>query len=362
MSVLSDHAPSAVSMAPITASSVSSHSIKSPLCSKRITIVGAFGLVGREVLGILESLGVPIENISALGSARSAGTRLPFGGGELSIDEVSEKAFDACDVALFCTDAKTAHRFAPVAIARGVRVVDNSSAFRLDDSVPLVIPEINGAELGNDAQLAANPNCSTIIMLMAIEPIRRAFGVSTTIVSTYQAASGAGRAALDELRSQTAAVLEDREAQPRSFPVPCAFNVFPHESAVDSETGLNVEESKIIAEARKILSTPRFDVAPTCVRVPVERCHSQSIVLELDRPATLEEVAEVAHAFPGVVFHADPALLVTPRDVAGTDLVSISRARLSGDGRRLSIWVCGDQLRKGAALNAIQIAERLVAL
>jgi aspartate-semialdehyde dehydrogenase len=241
-------------------------------------------------------------------------------------------------------------------------VVDNSSAYRLDPNTPLVVPEVNGELLDDGPMLVANPNCSTILLLLAVEPVRRAFGVRSVIASTYQAVSGAGRAAVEELFSQTRDVLDGKAPSPSAFPVPCAFNVFPHESAVDRETGLNVEESKIIAESRKILALPGLDISPTCVRVPVERCHSQSVTIELERPATRGAVVELFASFPGVAINADPAALVTPRDIAGSDLISISRPRLSRDGLRLSLWTCGDQLRKGAALNAVQIAERLAAV
>lgn len=333
----------------------------SPLRIKRIAIVGAYGLVGREALAILESMGVPSENIGVFGSVRSAGTGITYGNARLTIAELVEASLHDFDVAVFCTDSNTARRYAPQATKRGVCVVDNSSAFRLDENVPLVVPEINGYKLDAMPSLVANPNCSTIILLMAIEPFRQAFGVSSAIVSTYQAVSGAGRRALEELRTQTADVLAGRSPVPKAFPVPCAFNVFPHESDVDASSGMNVEEQKIVAESRKILESPQFDVVPTCVRAPVERCHSQSVVLELERPATMGSVAGVAGAFSGIAFNADPDARVSPWDISGTDLVSISRARVSRDGQRLALWVCADQLRKGAALNAIQIAERLAA-
>jgi aspartate-semialdehyde dehydrogenase len=284
---------------------------------------------------------------------------MPYGDGDLTIAELREGTLDGCDVALFCTDADTARAHAPAANAAGVRVVDNSSAFRLDASTPLVVPEVNGHLLDDGPMLVANPNCSTIILLLAVEPVRRAFGVRTVLASTYQAISGAGRAAVQELFAQTREVLDGKAPRPEAFPVPCAFNVFPHESPVDRQTGLNVEETKVIAESRKILAMPDLDVVPTCVRVPVERCHSQSLTLELERTATLGSVAEVFGSFPGVAFNADPAALVTPRDIAGTDLIAISRPRLTRSGHRLGLWTCGDQLRKGAALNAVQIAERL---
>ena len=330
------------------------------LASNTIAVVGAYGLVGREALKILHARGVSIECVRALGSSRSAGSKVECGEGTLSIDELREGSLDGCDIALFCTDADTARAHVPGAIAQGVRVVDNSSAYRLDPDTPLVIPEVNGDELGAGPMLVANPNCSTIIMMMAVEPVRRAFGLRSIIASTYQAVSGAGRAALEELFAQTRDLLDGKPPNASAFPVPCAFNVFPHESQVDPETGLNIEESKIIAESRKILGDTQLDISPTCVRVPVERCHSQSITLELEQPTSLGAVAGVFGAFPGVAFNADTSVLITPRDIAGTDLVSVSRARVSRDGTRLSLWVCGDQLRKGAALNAVQVAERLV--
>lgn len=332
----------------------------SPLAQCRIAIVGAYGLVGREAIEILRSRGVAPQRISAYGSARSAGKLLPYGDEALTIEALGEGSLEGHGVALFCSDADTARTHAPNAIRAGVRVVDNSSAYRLEKDTPLVVPEINGQLLDEGPMLVANPNCSTIILLMAVEPVRRAFGVRSVIASTYQAVSGAGRAALEELFDQTRAVLDGKPPEPRAFPVPCAFNVFPHESAVDPSTGLNVEESKVIAESRKILDAPDLEILPTCVRVPVERCHSQSITIELGSPATPGALAEVYGAFPGVAYNGDPRALMTPRDIAGTDLVSISRPRLARDGRRISIWVCGDQLRKGAALNAVQVAERLV--
>lgn len=334
----------------------------SSLVDQTVAVVGAYGLVGREALTILADRGVPIERVRAFGSARSAGTVVPYGDGELTIAELREGGLQGCDIAIFGTDAQTANAHAPAANAAGVRVVDNSSAYRLDPNTPLVVPEVNGQLLDDGPMLVANPNCSTILLLLAVEPVRRAFGVQSVIASTYQAISGAGRAAVEELFAQTRDVLDGKSPKPGAFPVPCAFNVFPHESPVDPDTGLNVEESKIIAESRKILALPDLDISPTCVRVPVERCHSQSLTIELERPVTRGAVVEVFASFPGVAINADPAALITPRDISGTDLVSISRPRLSRDGLRLALWACGDQLRKGAALNAVQIAERLAAV
>lgn len=334
----------------------------SPFAGSMIAIVGAFGLVGREALSILADRGVPSDRVRTFGSARSAGTGIPYRDGELVIAELQEGSLAGCDIAIFCTDADTARAHIPPAMASGVRVVDNSSAYRLDPETPLVVPEVNGHLLDDGPMLVANPNCSTILLLLGVEPVRRAFGVRSVIASTYQAISGAGRAAVEELLTQTREVLDGKAPHHSAFPVPCAFNVFPHESAVDSETGLNVEEAKIIAESRKILGAPDLDISPTCVRVPVERCHSQSLTIELERAATPEAVAEVFGSFPGVGFNADPAALITPRDISGSDLISVSRPRLSRSGLRLSLWTCGDQLRKGAALNAVQVAERLTAV
>ncbi len=334
---------------------------ESPLAGTTIAVVGAYGLVGREALSILAGAGVPIDRIRAFGSQRSAGTPVAYGPGEVVIARLEPGALQDCGIAIFCTDADTARAFIPQATAAGVRVVDNSSAYRLDPSTPLVVPEVNGGLLDDGPLLVANPNCSTILLLLAVEPVRRAFGVQAVLASTYQAVSGAGRAAVEELFEQSRRLMDGDEPRPDVFPVSCAFNVFPHESPVDPASGLNVEEAKIIAESRKILGAPDLDVVPTCVRVPVERCHSQSVTLELERPATMGALAEIFGSFPGVAFNGDPEALITPRAIAGSDLVSISRPRLSRNGRRLGLWTCGDQLRKGAALNAIQIAERLVA-
>ncbi|MFI4915180.1 MAG: aspartate-semialdehyde dehydrogenase, partial [Phycisphaerales bacterium JB060] len=294
----------------------------SPLAAASIAVVGAYGLVGREALSILAHRGVPREHVRAFGSARSAGTAVPYRDGELTIAELQpnpeESPLAGCDAAIFCTDADTARGHIPQATAAGVRVVDNSSAFRLDPATPLVVPEVNGHLLDERPMLVANPNCSTILLLMAVEPIRRAFGIRAVLASTYQAVSGAGRVAVEELFTQTRDALEGRAPRPGAFPVPCAFNVFPHESGVDPATGLNGEESKIIAESRKILAMPDLDVAPTCVRVPVERCHSQSLTIELERAASRGTVVEVLASFPGVAINADPAALLTPRDIAGS--------------------------------------------
>lgn len=339
-----------------------------------VAVVGATGAVGREALAILNERGVARERIIALASERSAGTKLGYGAGEIPVIALDEgsaaRAFQRAEVAIFCADAETARRFAPVAVERGAFVVDNSSAFRMDPGVPLVVPEVNGALLDAGAEVVANPNCSTILLLVAIEPLRRRFGVRSIVVSTYQAVSGAGMAAIDELRTQTTGVLAGRAASPKVFREPCAFNVFSHDSAIDPATGLNVEEKKLIDETRKIWGDSRVAITPTCVRVPVERAHSESVVVELREPAREDEVRLALGSAAGVSIVDDRAsnAFPTPLKASGIDDVLVGRIRpdpsagFDGRGRcaRWCLWLSGDQIRKGAALNAVQIAERLL--
>jgi aspartate-semialdehyde dehydrogenase len=325
----------------------------------RIAIIGATGAVGREALAILAQRHVSPERIVALGSTRSAGTSIPYLGTQLSVHELRDDAIPECDLALFCADADTALRFAPRFAEHGSLVVDNSSAFRTDPSVPLVVPEINGHLLDADPppRIVANPNCSTIMLLVALEPIRRALGVRAVTVSTYQAVSGAGAAGVDELLAHTRAAASGQTAPTSVFPEPCALNVFPHESPLDPVTGFNGEERKMIAESRRIWSDPTLSVLPTCVRVPVLRAHAQSVVVDLETPASRAELEAVLSGAPGVRLVDNP----TPLKATGRDDVLVGRVRLDPDseGRRAMLWLCADQLRKGAALNTIQIADRV---
>ena len=323
----------------------------------RIAVVGASGAVGREALALLLSMGVTPGRIGAFASGRSAGSTIACAGVAFRVGAVDPARLAEHDVALFCADAETARRHAPPLAGAGTLVVDNSSAFRMDPDVPLVIPEVNGSALDRRPRLVANPNCSTVILLTALEPIRRAFGIERISLSTYQAVSGAGRAGIRELRAQTRAVLDGGTGEPTFFPEPCAFNVFPHESGVDPDTGFNEEERKIVAESRRIWGLPDLPILPTCVRVPVERAHSQSVAVDLAGPATRADVEDALRAAAGVALFGDPRG-PTPLRAAGGDDVLVGRVRLDpdGSGRRLLLWICGDQLRKGAALNAIQIA------
>ncbi len=326
-----------------------------------IAIVGASGAVGQEAIRILLERGYAPDRIRLFG-ARSAGASLAIDGHawvvrESAVEVIAESAF-----VILCTDAQVSGRLGPQLVTAGATVVDCSSEFRQDPAVPLVIPEINGRLLHEPgrARLIASPNCSTTMLLLALEPIRRTFGVRSIIVSTYQAVSGAGLAALDELRRESERALRDEAPEPRTFPVTCGFNVFPHESALDPESGFCGEEVKMITESRRIWDDPALGVLPTCVRVPVRRVHAQAIVVTTNEAtsvagliAALEGGAGIALAQEGEVLH--------PRRVEGGDLVHLARVREDpgSGGTRFALWACCDQLRKGAALNAVQIIEGL---
>lgn len=336
-----------------------------------IAIVGASGAVGLEFLTILKERKFPLGELRLFASARSAGRTLRFGDQPLHVAELDEQSFDGVHIALFSAGSGVSRRFAPIAVEAGCLVVDNSSAFRMDPEVPLVVPEINAALLGpyrgcQRPGIIANPNCSTIIMLIPLHPLRERFGVARVVVSTYQAVSGAGAEAMRELESQTRRVLEGQDAAPRVFSEPCAFNLFSHNTAVDPATGRNVEEQKMIDEARKIWRDPNLRIAPTCIRVPVMRAHAESLTVTLERGATESEVRGALAAASGLRIVDDRARnrFPTPLTAAGQDDVLVGRIRPDdsqpSEGDRHFGWhlfVCGDQIRKGAALNAVQIAE-----
>lgn len=342
-----------------------------PLNARRIAVVGATGAVGREALAILEQRGHPAEQIIALASPRSAGTSVPYASGELSVHALDRDSFKGVNVAIFCATSGVSKEYAAAALAAGCHVVDNSSAFRMDPAVPLVVPEVNPHQIPDPsvARLIANPNCSTILMLVALNPWRKRFGVEHATVSTYQAVSGAGAAAMDELQSQVEQHLAGRPIETKVFAEQCAFNVFSHNSQVDAATGLNVEELKLIKETQKIWEDSSVTITPTCIRVPVFRAHSESCVVRLGRPASEEEVRRAFDGEPGVRVIDDRAAnrFPTPLKAAGGDDVLVGRIRVdpatgldaSGRSRHWCLWLCGDQLRKGAAQNAIQIAELL---
>ncbi len=331
-----------------------------------IAIVGASGAVGQEFLKILDQRAFPIDDLRLFGSSRSAGRKVSFRGKEITIQELTHdpELFRGIDFALTSAGAGTSREYAETITALGAMMIDNSSAFRMDPDVPLVVPEVNGADaLDAPRRIIGNPNCTTIQMVVALAPIDRLAKVRRIHVATYQSASGAGAAAMDELVSQYADLAAGREPKVEKFVTQLAYNVIPHID-VFTDNGYTKEEMKMVNETRKILHDPTVRVSATCVRVPVLRAHSEAIWVETEKPLTVEEAREAFAAAPGVVVMDDPAAKVYPMPLglAGTDPVYVGRIRqdLAGDNS-LAFWTVSDQIRKGAALNAVQIAEYLMA-
>ncbi|HAI11591.1 MAG TPA: aspartate-semialdehyde dehydrogenase [Phycisphaerales bacterium] len=335
-----------------------------------VAIVGVTGAVGQEFLRVLDQRNFPIGNLKLLASKRSAGKTVDFKGKTYTVEELTEDSFGDVDLALFSAGGSISKKFGPIASAAGATVVDNSSAFRMVPEIPLVVPEVNpeavkGIELGKGG-IIANPNCSTIIMLVPVTPIHRAVGVKRMVVSTYQAASGAGAAAMAELEQQTREVLEGKEPTCDIFPRQYAFNIFSHNAPI-TETGYNEEEMKMVKETHKIWNNPNVQIAATCVRVPVMRAHAESINLELENPMDEKEAKELLSKSAGVSIIDDRAgnNFPTPLEASNKDDIFVGRIRndISRKGTGVSgieLFVCGDQVRKGAALNAVQIAELLI--
>ncbi len=326
-----------------------------------VAIVGVSGAVGQEMLDVLTRRRFPVGKLRLLGSERSAGNSVEFQGERLPIELLTENSFEGIDVALFSAGASVAREFAPLAVRAGAVVVDNSSAYRMDESVPLVIPEINGADAANHQGIIANPNCTTAVTLMALAPLHGAFGVRRVFAASYQAVSGTGAQAIAELREQVDALAAGRTVTSKVYPHQIAFNVLPH---VDSflENGYTKEEMKMQNETRRILHLPDFRASVTCVRVPVYRAHSVAVNAEFERPVTLEKAHEVLADAPGLQVVDDPADKRYPMPLlsSGQDDCSVGRLRLDcALENGLAFWVSGDQLLKGAALNAVQIAELL---
>lgn len=330
-----------------------------------VAVLGATGAVGGEFLRLFENRDFPISKLTLLASERSAGELRSFRGEELTVSPVSANAFEGVDVAFFSAGASRSREWAPAAIQRGATVVDNSSAFRMDPAVPLVVPEINGHLITEGSKLYAVPNCSAIILLMAVAPLRKLGCIERIIVSTYQSASGAGARAMAELQEQTRDVLAGKSANPSVLPHIYAFNLFSHNTAVN-EHGYNEEEWKVIEESRKILNSPDLRINVTCVRVPVLRAHSESITVEFSGEAPSEEaVREALSSSPGVRVVDDRSNnhFPMPLEASGKDEVLVGRIRKDvSHPSAISIFVAGDQLLKGAALNAVQIAEQLPAV
>jgi len=329
-----------------------------------VAIVGATGAVGVELVRCLEERNFPLAKLKLLSSARSAGKKMTFRGSEFVVEELTESSFDGVDIALFSAGSGITKKFGPIAVRAGAVVVDNSSAFRMDENVPLVVPEINADAIKQHQGIIANPNCSTIISITPLWPIHLRNRVQRLIVSTYQAASGAGAAAMEELRESTRAYLAGEPFEPKVLPHPYAFNVFSHNTTIDPDTGCNEEEAKIIRETRKIFADPDIRVNATCIRVPVLRAHCVSMTFECERPISPQEVRTLLSDAPGVeiVDDVERNYFPMPVDASGRDPILVGRIRkdLSDpSGRSISMFVAGDQLLKGAALNAVQIAELL---
>jgi len=331
---------------------------------RHLAIVGATGAVGREICAFIpERKLLQVGKLSLFASRRGVGTQIAVGHNTVDVQELTDNSFDGVDFAIFCAGDERSREWAPFAVGVGAVVIDNSAAFRLDPDVPLVIPEINPGDITDHNGIIASPNCSTVILNLPIWPLHRINPVERIVVSTYQAASGAGTAAMEELRTQTADYLAGRDVVPRVFPYPIAFNLFSHETPTGSD-GYNAEERQMIAETRKIFHEPSLSVTATCIRVPVLRAHSQSINLTFERPITPNEVREILSSAPGieVVDDIEAGRFPMPVDATGRDNVLVGRIRQDvsqPDGRGIELFASGDHLRKGAALNAVQILELL---
>jgi aspartate-semialdehyde dehydrogenase len=328
----------------------------------RVAILGATGAVGTELLQLLESRNFPLKELRLLASERSAGQGIEFQGEKLTVAAVSEASLFGVDFVLASAGGAISQRWAPVAAAAGAIVIDNSSAFRLDPQVPLIVPEVNPEAINHHQGIIANPNCTTILMTLAVWPLHQIQPVQRIVAATYQSASGAGARAMAEVLAQSQAILSGRPPVTEIFPYPLAFNLFPHNSEMNSQ-GYCAEEMKMVQETRKIFAAPELRLTATCVRVPVLRAHSEAINLEFKQPFPVEQARQILSQAPGVKLVEDwqANYFPMPIDASGQDDVLVGRIRqdISHDCG-LELWLCGDQIRKGAALNAVQIAELLV--
>jgi aspartate-semialdehyde dehydrogenase len=337
-----------------------------------VAVLGATGAVGEQMIRTLESRDFPIGKLTLLSSERSAGKIVKFKGEDIVVQVATPDMFEGVDIALFSAGGGISKTFAPEAVKRGAIVVDNTSAFRMDENVPLVVPEVNENDLHNHNGIIANPNCSTIQMVVALEPVRQAYGLNKVLVSTYQAVSGAGAAAINEMKEQSKAILEGKEAKAEILPVkgdqkhyPIAFNVIPQIDKFE-DNGFTFEEMKMINETKKIMHMPELQVAATCVRLPVETGHSESVYFEVNNSGiTADNVKELLVNAPGIVLQDDPAnqIYPMPADAVGKNDVFVGRIRKDLDNDNgFHMWVVSDNLLKGAAWNSVQIAESLLKL
>lgn len=334
----------------------------------KVAVVGATGAVGQEMLATLHQRNFPVSEVVALASERSAGKTVNYGNRAIEVQTLRPESFKGLDMAIFSAGGSVSKEYAPIAGQQGVWVVDNSSQWRMFEDVPLVVPEINpediamGLKPGPHQRIIANPNCSTIQMVLALKPIHDAKRIQRIVVSTYQSVAGAGQRGIDELSAQAVAMFNAKPAEAKKFPYPIAFNILPHID-VFMEDGYTKEEWKMMVETRKILHAPQMRVTATTVRVPVFCSHSESVNIEMEKPCTPDEARALMAAFPGVEVVDDPASLKYPMplDATGKDAVYVGRVRQDTTvPNGLNLWVVSDNLRKGAALNAVQIAEVLV--
>lgn len=334
-----------------------------------VAILGATGAVGQEFLRLMEERNFPFGELKMLASKRSAGKKITFMGKEYTVEEATDDSFKGVEIALFA-GGSASKTFAPAAVKHGAVVIDNSSAFRMDPNVPLVVPEVNPEAIKEHKGIIANPNCSTIIMVMALKPLHDYAKIKRIVVSTYQAVSGAGKEGLEELEAQVNAIVKGEEVQCNIFPgasqpkhYQIAFNLLPHID-VFVEDDYTKEEMKMVHETHKILNDYTIGISPTTVRVPVYRSHSESINLEFEKEISADKARELLAAFPGVIVEDNPAEQLYPMPLYTSDKDEVFVGRVRPDksvANGLNLWVVGDQIRKGAALNALQIAEYMIA-
>ena len=330
--------------------------------SVRVAILGATGAVGTELLELLETRNFPVEQLKLLASPRSAGKKLTFQGKSLTVEAVNEDSFKDIDLVLASAGGSSSKAWAKTIVASGAVMIDNSSAFRMDSTVPLVVPEINPEAAEKHQGIIANPNCTTILLGVAVYPLHQIQPIRRMVISTYQSASGAGAMAMEEVKHQSKAILSGEPVKAEILPYPLAFNLFPHNSPL-TDSGYCEEELKMINETRKIFNDSTIRVTATCVRVPVLRAHSEAVNLEFDSPFAVSQAREILSQAPGVklVENWESNYFPMPIDATGKDEVLVGRIRQDlSHPCGLELWLCGDQIRKGAALNAIQIAELLV--
>ncbi|MGQ9020945.1 aspartate-semialdehyde dehydrogenase [Bacillus sp. 18-5] len=330
-----------------------------------VAVVGATGAVGQQMLKTLADRDFEMDTMTLLSSKRSAGTKVTFRGQEYTVQEATPESFEGVNIALFSAGGNVSKALAPEAVKRGAIVVDNTSAFRMDENIPLVVPEVNEKDLHDHQGIIANPNCSTIQMVAALEPLRQAYGMKKVIVSTYQAVSGAGHEAIDELYSQSQAILNKEDVKPEVMPYQIAFNAIPQIDKFQ-DNGYTFEEMKMINETKKIMHMPELEVAATCVRLPIETGHSESVYVELEsNDATVDDIKSILKDAPGITLQDDPSQQIypMPADAVGKNDVFVGRIRKDLDRPNgFHMWIVSDNLLKGAAWNSVQIAESLKAL